>query len=187
MKSPLRLLCLAALLSTLAAMPSLAADVAVFFSPNGGCTAEIVDRISRAETSVDVSAYSFSSPPIGNALIDAMNRGLAVRVIVDAGQESHSYSTAPVLVAAGVDVVTDSRHAIFHNKVIVIDKSITITGSFNFTKSAETRNAENIVVIRDIEVAAKYVENFQHHYRHSTPFKSKKKPQALLVPQKTCP
>lgn len=164
-----------------------AAEVAVLFSPNGGCTAEIVNRISRAETSIDVSAYSFSSSPIGNALIDAMNRGLAVRVIVDAGQESHSYSTAPVLVAAGVDVVADHKHAIFHNKVIVIDKSITITGSFNFTKSAETRNAENIVIIRDVEVAAKYVENFQHHYRHSTPFKSKKKPRAIFVPQKTCP
>lgn len=160
-----------------------AAEVAVFFSPNGGCTTEIVRRISRAETSIDVSAYSFSSPPIGAALIDAKNRGITVRVVVDAGQESLAYSTAAGLAAAGIDVMADDRHAIFHNKTIIIDQSITITGSFNFTTSAEKRNAENLIVIADDRIAAKYAENFALHYGHSRPYNSKHKPRADSFPE----
>ncbi len=66
----------------------------------------------------------------------------------------------------------DAEHRIAHNKVMVIDGQTVITGSFNFTKSAETGNAENLLVIRSPELAGKYAENWKKHLEHSTVYES---------------
>ena len=60
-----------------------------------------------------------------------------------------------------------AAHAIAHNKIIIIDGETLITGSFNFTKAAEERNAENLLVIRDKKLASLYVRNWQEHSQHS--------------------
>ena len=67
----------------------------------------------------------------------------------------------------------DSRHAIAHNKVIIIDGAVTITGSFNFTKAAQEKNAENLLIIRSREIARAYRENWQHHLSHSERYEPK--------------
>jgi len=61
----------------------------------------------------------------------------------------------------------DAKHAIAHNKVMIIDGEAVITGSFNFTKAAEESNAENLLVIRDKKLAERYIKNWQEHERHS--------------------
>ncbi len=53
---------------------------------------------------------------------------------------------------------------------MVIDAAIVITGSFNFTESAETKNAENVFIVQDKAAAAKYLENWQGHAEHSQTF-----------------
>ena len=74
------------------------------------------------------------------------------------------------LSAGGIPVFIDSSHrpGIAHNKVMVIDQAVVITGSFNFTKAAETRNAENLLIIRDPALAAAYGRNFNAHMAHSS-------------------
>ena len=67
----------------------------------------------------------------------------------------------------GVETYVDSMHAIAHNKIMIIDGTTVLTGSFNFTKAADQNNAENLLVIRDDKVAAKYEANWQAHFRHS--------------------
>ena len=69
----------------------------------------------------------------------------------------------------------DSAHAIAHNKVMIIDGETVITGSFNFTKAAEDKNAENLLVIRDKPLAEKYTKNWLDHERHSEPYVVKEK------------
>ena len=64
-------------------------------------------------------------------------------------------------------MLIDAEHAIAHNKVILIDGGTVITGSFNFSKAAEERNAENLLVIRDTGLEAKYLANFELHRQHS--------------------
>jgi phosphatidylserine/phosphatidylglycerophosphate/cardiolipin synthase-like enzyme len=64
----------------------------------------------------------------------------------------------------------DAQHAISHNKVIVIDGELVITGSFNFTKAAQEKNAENLLIIRDQALAAQYIENWKAHAQHSQPY-----------------
>jgi phosphatidylserine/phosphatidylglycerophosphate/cardiolipin synthase-like enzyme len=69
-----------------------------------------------------------------------------------------------------VPVLIDARHAISHNKVMVIDGETVLTGSFNFTKAAQDRNAENLLSIRDATLAAQYTQNWEAHRQHSQPY-----------------
>ena len=140
--------------------------IEVFFSPEGGCTEAVVRELDAAQSSVLVQAYSFTSRPIAQALAAARRRGVHVEVIIDR-KEIDKFSQAGFLHHAGVPVCLDGRHAIAHNKVIVIDGKTVITGSFNFTKQAEERNAENLLVIRDIVLAEKYAANWKQHAEHS--------------------
>jgi len=149
----------------------------VFFSPKGGCTAAIVAAVGKAKSSVLVQAYSFTSPEIVVALIAAHQRGVAVQAILDKREQYdatittlNKYTKLAVLAAAGVPVKLDFRHLIAHNKVMVLDGATVITGSFNFTQEAESSNAENLLVIRDKQLAAAYTNNWQAHAAHSVDY-----------------
>jgi phosphatidylserine/phosphatidylglycerophosphate/cardiolipin synthase-like enzyme len=142
---------------------------AVYFSPQGGCTEAVVTAVANARTSLHVQAYSFSSYPIIKAIIAAQTRGVRVEVILDQSQRTEKYSALPALLTAQVPIWIDAVHQIAHNKVMIIDGDTVITGSFNFTRSAEYHNAENLLVVRDKALAARYEANFQEHLRHSLP------------------
>jgi phosphatidylserine/phosphatidylglycerophosphate/cardiolipin synthase-like enzyme len=144
--------------------------VQVYFSPLGGCTEAIVDVLNHATNSVYVQAFSFTSTPIAKALVDAHQRKVMVRVILDDSQRSEKYTEADFLEHYGIPPLIDSKHAIAHNKIMIVDEGIVITGSFNFTKSAEEKNAENLLVINDPVLARKYAENWRLHEAHTEPF-----------------
>ena len=96
-----------------------------------------------------MQAYSFTSAPIAKALLNAHKRGIKVEVILDKSQRSQKYSSADFLANSGILTRIDAAHAIAHNKVIIIDSEIIITGSFNFSRAADEKNAENLLIIRD--------------------------------------
>ncbi|HLH56929.1 MAG TPA: phospholipase D-like domain-containing protein [Verrucomicrobiae bacterium] len=144
--------------------------VQVYFSPRGGATAAVVEALNHATNSVLVQAYSFTSAPIARALVDAGRRGSKVRVILDKSQRTEKYSEADFLRHEGISTMIDTSHAIAHNKIIIIDNYLVLTGSFNFTRAAEENNAENLLVINDPDLASRYVENWQVHERHSEPY-----------------
>jgi phosphatidylserine/phosphatidylglycerophosphate/cardiolipin synthase-like enzyme len=145
----------------------------VHFSPNGDCTDAILRELARAKTSILVQAYSFTSAPIAKGLIGAHKRGVKVEVVLDKSQRSQKYSSATFLFNAGVPTRIDAMHAINHNKVIIIDGETLITGSFNFTKAAEEKNAENLLILRDRKLASEYAKNWQFHAAHSEPYVGK--------------
>jgi len=141
--------------------------VEVYFSPHGGATEAVVKALSHATNSVLVQAYSFTSAPIARALVDAKARGLNVQVILDKSQRTEKYSEADFLQHEGVPTLIDPQHAIAHNKVMVLDNYLVLTGSFNFTRAAEENNAENLLVINDPVLARQYAENWLTHQAHS--------------------
>jgi len=132
-----------------------------------------------------VQAYSFTSAPIAKSLIDAKKRGLDVRVILDKSQRTEQYSGADTLANSGIAVLVDEKHAIAHNKVMVLDSEIVITGSFNFTKAAQEKNAENLLVIRDKAMAEKYLENWSAHAKHSEPYQGRGTGTAVPKPMRS--
>ena len=144
------------------------ATVQVYYSPNGGCTDAIVKEIGKAKTEILVQAYSFTSTPIAKALVVAFKRGVKVEAILDKSQRSEKYTSASFLANSKIPTFIDDKHSIAHNKIMIIDKQIVITGSFNFTKAAEEHNAENLLIIPSKELAKEYIENWKTHKNHST-------------------
>ena len=142
----------------------------VYFSPHGGCTDAVVRELDRAQSRVLVQAYSFTSAPIAEALVNAHRRHVRVEVVLDKSQRTEKYSSATFIFNNGIRCYIDAQHAIAHNKVIVIDGHTVLTGSFNFTRAAEENNAENLLVIDDPDLAAKYAANWQAHRQHSEPY-----------------
>jgi len=140
--------------------------VHVYFSPNGGCTHAIIDTISKSKSEILVQAYIFTSEPIAKALPGAHKRGVKVYVILDKSQKKDGYSSATFFANQGIPAYIDTMHARAHDKVMIIDKETVITGSFNFTKSAESQNAENVLIIRSSELAGLYRENWMKHKAH---------------------
>jgi phosphatidylserine/phosphatidylglycerophosphate/cardiolipin synthase-like enzyme len=130
-----------------------------------------VQALDNAKSTVFVQAYSFTSEPIAEALVRAHGRGVEVQAILDRSQRTQKYTAADLLIRGDILVLIDASHAIAHNKVMIIDNDVVVTGSFNFTKAAEERNAENLLIIRSKELAARYVNNWWIHQRHSTHFR----------------
>jgi phosphatidylserine/phosphatidylglycerophosphate/cardiolipin synthase-like enzyme len=153
------------------AAESTTARVAVYFSPNGGATEAIVEAIGTAKTQILVQAYSFTSAPIAKALIEAHKRGVKVLAVLDKSNVTANYSAATFLVNVGIPTLIDAEHAIAHSKVIVIDTTTVITGSFNFSKAAEENNVENLLVMTEAPVLVQaYTANIQAHAAHSRPY-----------------
>jgi len=117
-----------------------------------------------------MQAYTFTSAPIARALAEAKRNGIDVRVILDKGEVTAKYSGADYLAHAGIPVLIDRKHAIAHNKVIVVDRIAVETGSFNYTKAAQNSNAENALILRDPDLAQRYANNWQTHALHSDPY-----------------
>lgn len=159
--------------AVLASIPALADEPRVCFTPGDDCAGLIVETIAAARSTVLVQAYSFTSAPIAQALVDAKRRSVDVRAILDKSNLTGKYSGADFLANGAVRVLIDDRHAIAHNKVMVIDSTIVITGSFNFTKATQASNAENLLVIHDPRLAASYAANWQRHFDHSSAYMSK--------------
>lgn len=150
--------------------PQLSASIQPCFTPPRGCTQLVTDTIGQARSEILVQAYSFTSEPIAQALVAAHQRGVKIKAILDKSQKTEDDSRAKLLIDSGIPVRIDAAHAIAHNKVMVIDDETVITGSFNFTKSAEERNAENLLVIKNRVLAEKYEENWKKHEGHAKPY-----------------
>ncbi len=153
--------------------PAAAAEglIEVAFSPHGEATELVIKAIEAARISIRVSSYSFTSQPIAAALVAAHQRGVDVKVVMDKSQRSQPYSSASFLANMGVPLRIDTRHAIYHNKFLVIDNRHVETGSFNYTSAAEKANAENVILLWNSPLLAqRYSDNWALHWQHALPY-----------------
>lgn len=148
-------------------------SVEVAFSPSGGATDLVLKTIATAKKDIRIAAYSFTSRPIANALIEAHKSGVDIAVVSDSGQKAKgSHSVIRSLAAAGIPVRIDTVHALQHDKYIVVDQNTVETGSFNYTAAAEQRNSENVIVLWNApELAAAYGKNWQSLWDRAEPFR----------------
>jgi phosphatidylserine/phosphatidylglycerophosphate/cardiolipin synthase-like enzyme len=147
------------------------------FAPWDNIEELIADAIRDAHRQILVQAYLLTSKTIATTLIAAHRRGVDVRVLLDAEQLLKS-SSAPELADAGVPVWLETKYQNAHNKIIVIDAGMpdaaVVTGSFNFTWTAQHKNAENILIARhNPTLAARYAANWERHRQDATPYKNK--------------
>ena len=142
----------------------------VHFSPHGGCTHTVIDFIGTATSMIRVQAYGFTSQSIADALVAAAKSGKDVEVVLDRSDKTAASSKAVYVSENGVKVFIDSKHAIAHSKVMIVDHSSVETGSFNYTDNAENNNAENCLIINDAELTSAYGSNWELHKSHSIVF-----------------
>lgn len=145
-------------------------QIRAYFTPGHTVETAITDEIDAAQNTIRVQAYSFTNPLIVQALADARLRGVDVIVVLDKSNRTQRSSVAELAQRAGIPTLIDDRHAIAHNKIMIIDDRIVITGSYNFSRAAEKSNAENLVIIESAPIARKYQQNWQKHHQHSKPF-----------------
>jgi phosphatidylserine/phosphatidylglycerophosphate/cardiolipin synthase-like enzyme len=135
--------------------------VEVYFSPDDGVADHIVSIINQGKESIIFLAYSFTSDTIGEVILDKFQKGITVSGIMDSGQaKGNQGSEFDSFQKAGVNVFLDGNSGLMHHKVIIIDKNTVITGSYNFSRSAEKENDENILILHDPRIAELFYDEF---------------------------
>jgi len=135
--------------------------VYALFSPRGGCQNEIIRWIESANDSIHIMIYSFTSNEICDALIAAHNNNnITIRIIMEPTQISE-HSQYHNLTAAGIEVLNRTSSGIMHNKVMTVDTTVVITGSYDWNISSETSSDDNIIVIlNDTYILTQYNYKF---------------------------
>ena len=132
-----------------------------YFSPGDECKNNIISAIKNAKTSIDVCVFTISDDDIARALQHAHERNVAVRIITDDDKANDLGSDVDELQSKGLSVLKDSSPKHMHHKFAVIDERFLINGSFNWTRSASDFNNENICVLADAKLVAKFCRKFE--------------------------
>jgi phosphatidylserine/phosphatidylglycerophosphate/cardiolipin synthase-like enzyme len=154
--------------------PKAGSSLTVAFTPQGTSLELVLSCLQAAEQNILVAAYSFTSKPISTALLDAHKRGVKVHVVADKKGNSSQYTAVTFLANQDVPVRLNGRYAIHHHKFMVLDGKHVETGSFNYSAAAVDRNAENVLVLRDVpELAAQYAAEWQRLWNEAEPLPAK--------------
>ena len=136
------------------------ASIDVYFSLVDDPEGAVIEELNEAKKSIDIAMYYFTDRNLANAVIDAHNRGVRVRIYLDKDQEEAKYSKSRYLAKHGITIRYSNNPYIMHHKFAVIDSEVVITGSYNWTASAGGRNNENLLVVRDPLLASRYEWEF---------------------------
>ncbi|MEO0145758.1 MAG: phospholipase D-like domain-containing protein [candidate division WOR-3 bacterium] len=143
-------------------------EIENYFAPEDGVRGHLISEISLARREIRFMVYSFTDKAMAEALIKKQGEGVAVEGILNRDQIKDENSVWTKLSEAGVPVYFPKERTL-HHKVMIIDSSVVITGSFNFTKSANTKNDENILIIRSPDIARAYLEEYERVKEKSGP------------------
>jgi phosphatidylserine/phosphatidylglycerophosphate/cardiolipin synthase-like enzyme len=135
--------------------------VRVFFAPEDQVLANLTPIIALTQQEVLFMAYSFTTNELCDEMVGLHNQGVAVRGIFEARGSGAEHSCFNDLLASGAEVRQDGNPAAMHHKVIIIDRRYVITGSFNFSNSADQRNDENLIIIDDPALAQLFIDEFE--------------------------
>lgn len=141
----------------------------IYFAPEDEVMDQIVSEILSAQVSIHFMAFSFTSDPLREAMRAAMEKGVSVAGIFEVRGADSQYSECVPLLESGADVTLDGNPRTFHHKVIIIDSQTVILGSFNFSKSANEENDENLPIVHDPALAQAYEQEFQRMKAQSLP------------------
>lgn len=145
-------------------------DVEVYFSPDDGVANRLLELLTEAEESIYFLAFSFTTDELGQIIRTQADNGLDIAGVMEDEQVRSNIGTEyDLFKQAGLKVFVDGNEGQMHHKTLIIDERIVITGSYNFSRSAETRNDENLIVIYNPEIADFYMEEFTRMYALAQP------------------
>jgi phosphatidylserine/phosphatidylglycerophosphate/cardiolipin synthase-like enzyme len=136
--------------------------VEVYFSPDDGTLERMLELVQNAQESIFFMAYSFTDDDLAAAMIAAHNSGIEVAGVLDKAQAlSNTGGEYQNLLENGIGVRLDGNPNSMHHKVIIFDGEIVVTGSYNFSKSAKTKNDENTLILHSSEIAEFFFNEFE--------------------------
>jgi phosphatidylserine/phosphatidylglycerophosphate/cardiolipin synthase-like enzyme len=133
-----------------------------YFSPDDEVMQKLVAEVGKAKKSVRFIAFTYTHADLSGAMIAAFQRGVVVEGVIE--NRGASQGAMPRLFCAKVPVRTDGNKYTMHHKVIIIDDETVVTGSYNFTKSADDSNDDNVIIIRSASLAAVFKAEFDRVY-----------------------
>jgi phosphatidylserine/phosphatidylglycerophosphate/cardiolipin synthase-like enzyme len=138
--------------------------IQVLFAPEDEIASRLIPLLEGAKKGIRFMAFSFTHDAIGSAILARANAGLDVRGIFETRGSEVEYSEMRSLFCARVPVRQDGNPGTFHHKVFVIDNETVITGSFNFSESADESNDENMLIVTNRDIAARYLSEFERRW-----------------------
>ena len=143
--------------------------VETLFAPDDGVAVRLIELIAEAQSEVDFLAFTFTSDPLTEALLEAVDRGVTVRGVIERDQAEGAGSDYARMRQSGIDVRLDNNPGTMHHKLLLIDDQIVATGSYNFTRSAEQANDENVVILHDRQAGATLQAEFLRIFQTASP------------------
>jgi len=143
--------------------------ISTHFAAEGEVIGKVAEALNKAEHSIQFLTFSYTHDDVNQVVMQKMADGVKVRGVFDNTQAGSRYSKYHDLKAAGADVRRDGNPRVMHHKVFVIDEKTVITGSFNFSKSADKSNDENLLIIEDPAIARAYLQEFERVYNQAKP------------------
>jgi len=148
-------------------LPGTASPAEVHFSPNGGIRHRLVRAIEASQRSIDIAVYNFTARELVNALSAARARGVRIRLLMDQEKVEEIGSRIRALRRNDVAVRTlgVAGQSLMHHKFAIFDDRVVATGSYNWTQTAERANYENLVLLDDREIVARFQQEFNRLWR----------------------
>lgn len=143
--------------------------IKIYFSPNGNCEKAIIEEIGRAKSYIHIAMFNLTNGRIARALVKVSKRGIDTKVIMDMESSLDDHSKGRFLENKGIDIKykkglyrnnLGDEAGLMHNKFAVIDGKVVITGSYNWTASAEKWNYENLLIIPSARVTELFEREF---------------------------
>jgi phosphatidylserine/phosphatidylglycerophosphate/cardiolipin synthase-like enzyme len=136
-------------------------SIQILFAPEGRVIDAIINEVNAARSRVRFMAFSFTQDDLGQTMLRRAGQGITIEGIFETRGSETEFSELRAMHCAGLDVRQDGNNFTFHHKVIIIDTETVITGSFNFSENAVTSNDENLLIIKDRDLAAQYIAEYE--------------------------
>ncbi len=143
-----------------------------YFSPDDGVAAQIESELEAAQDSIYFMAFSFTRTDFAQTLLDKAGAGLTVQGVFETRQIAAGGDQAWLMLTQGGlkrQVRQDGNPYNLHSKVFIIDQSVVVTGSYNFSKNAEDSNDENVLIIHNADIAAAYFAEWERVWATAGP------------------
>jgi phosphatidylserine/phosphatidylglycerophosphate/cardiolipin synthase-like enzyme len=144
--------------------------VEVYFSPDDGVARRLLELLGEARESIYFMMFSFTSDSLGEVIRQRAQAGVEVAGVMESEQIRSNIGTEfDPFRHAGLEVRKDGHSGQMHHKVVIIDRQIVVTGSYNFSNNAERRNDENVVIIFSQDLAAEFIVEFLRIFNRAQP------------------
>lgn len=140
-----------------------------YFAAEDEIAPTLAALINNADQEILFMAFSFTLSDIGDSMLDRTDAGVEVRGVFETTGSETDFSYYPILLSEGIQVRQDGNPRIMHHKVIIIDRDTVIFGSYNFSRSANDSNDENLLIVYDPTFAGAFVEEFEKVWDQANP------------------